>query len=317
MAEPEGKGTKKLLGLLLGGGVLYYLWSQYQASQAALKTVATPQGAALVSKPAAIPAATTSISPIVASDQPATLAAVATTQVAIKGGTVSAIPAKAIPLITTEIANISNALVKIPVVGQVAGAAAGTIATAIGEQIAGNFSTGNILTDVAIVMGPMGWAAIGVGKLFGIDLFGHSLDNVHDMLFCQITNASVHNNVQPNATPMVMDQDAILHSIFKPSNSTCSSDILWCANFSWRAIIAVDPAVWTVLLSVGQGVAVSNRNQITTIGRPTDPAVIRGLFGNNCMFCLGNDTTVHGPWEGGIDVKYIPGGPADLSGISE
>ena len=45
--------------------------------------------------------------------------------------------------------------------------------------------------------------------------------------------------------------------------------------------------------------------------RPADAGTLRAVFGNDILFKLGSDNTVHGPWEAGANVAPLPGSPAE------
>jgi hypothetical protein len=214
--------------------------------------------------------------------------------------------------IATLAGKLTAALVPIPLLGPLAAAEITVPLTAISEQLGGNLSTGNILTDVAILTGPMGWAALGVGKLLGIDLFGHDLDQVNKVLVNALKSPPDHNNVQFGQRIYVLGEDQALHEVQGDVNAL---------GFSWRAIIAVDQRIIDVFQ---KGAPITQRQPAPDVwqpgfkpsGRPADSLGLRRFFGKDIMFNLGNSTSLHGPWEADVQnvvsAGYQAGGPADL-----
>jgi len=132
---------------------------------------------------------------------------------------------------------------------------------------------------------------------FVADLFGWSgkpLDAVNDVLLAKITDPTWNgrDNVPPAAGIYAMDSQGVLHYIrLRPGCS--SNDVINCADFSWREVIAVPPAVFD---SFQIGADITNKSQIEPMSRPVDPAEIRRAFGPKARFKTGT-VDLHGPWE--------------------
>ena len=150
---------------------------------------------------------------------------------------------------------------------------------------------------------------------FVADLFGWSgkpLDAVNEVLVQAQINPPTRDTFQdgalsnpPRDNPIyAMDTGGVLHRV-QPLPG-CTADLLWCADFSWREIIAVEPAV---LATFQVGGDITHATQIQVMPRPLDPAELRRAFGRGAIFKLGNDNvTVHGPWELGL--VYTQSSPA-------
>jgi hypothetical protein len=129
------------------------------------------------------------------------------------------------------------------------------------------------------------------------DLFGWSgkpLDAVNDVLLAQINDPlwNGRDNVPPAAGIYAMDAQGVLHYIrLRPGCS--SNDVINCADFSWREVIAVPPPVFAQFQI---GVDITSKSQIQPMSRPVDPTEIRRAFGPKARFKTGT-VDLHGPWE--------------------
>ncbi len=260
ISSPGGKKDNTNLILALGVGTLaFYLWQKQKAAEAVLAVPVGPGGAGL---PGAVPRQIDPLTGIVATGLNAIVPGA--------GGLA--------PIVVAEI-NEARAM------------AEGIIHGGFDIETAGRVA--ELVT--APISVPLVAAVNFVSDLFGWS--GHPLDTVNDVLLAAITdpNWQAHDNVPPAASVYAMDSSGVLHAIqYRPG---CSSpDTLWCADFSWREIIAVPPNVFN---SFPIGADITSRAQIETMARPQDPAEIRRVFGPYARFKVGT-TTLHGPWELGL-----------------
>jgi hypothetical protein len=142
---------------------------------------------------------------------------------------------------------------------------------------------------------------------FVADLFGWSgkpLDAVNDVLLAQINDPlwNGRDNVPPAAVIYAMDSQGVLHTIYlRPGCS--SNDVINCAGYSWREVIAVPPAVFAQFQI---GADITSKEQIQPMSRPADPAEIRRAFGPKARFKTGT-VDLHGPWDPGTGVVWWEG----------
>ncbi len=198
--------------------------------------------------------------------------------------------AQAIHNVATAVGQLTASIIPIPIVGPLAAAEVTVGLTAITETIGGNLSTGNILTDVALLTGPLGWSVLGIGKLLGIDLFGHPLDQVNDVLLNKFTSPTTADNVQYGTPIWALDADGVVHQLVN-----AASDPVWAAHYSWREIIAVDPII---LAQFPVGTPISDRGQIKNSVRPAKPEDIWGYFGRSAIFKIGDSQDLYGTFPG-------------------
>ena len=217
---------------------------------------------------------------------------------------------------------LSPLLATIPVAGPILavaaplGIAGGVVGlTAGAEIIGGNLSTGNILTTGALLSGVgtiPALFALGIGKLFHIDLFGHDLDQVNKILLNAFNSPTTRDNVQFGQPIYVLAEDGTLREV---------KGDLTKLGFSWRAIIAVDQRIIDVFQKGEPVTRVQTKADtwqpgFKPSGRPKDSLGLRKFFGKDILFKLGNSNDLHGPWEADVqnvvNAGYQAGGPADL-----
>jgi hypothetical protein len=96
----------------------------------------------------------------------------------------------------------------------------------------------------------------------------------------------------------VMDKEGVLHE-FQGKN-------LNDAGFSWRAIITVRQAIIDLLT---KGSPTTKASDTTWASRPDDAKLLRGIFGNDILFKIGDSNDLHGPWESDANIPAKPGSP--------
>ena len=141
---------------------------------------------------------------------------------------------------------------------------------------------------------------------FVADLFGWSgkpLDQVNDVLLAKINDPlwNGRDNTPPAAAIYAMDSQGVLHYI--RLHPGCSGNVINCADFSWREVIAVPPAVFDRFQI---GADITHKSQIQPMARPVDPAEIRRVFGPLARFKTGT-VDLHGPWDPGAGAAWING----------
>jgi hypothetical protein len=145
------------------------------------------------------------------------------------------------------------------------------------------------------------------GYNFVADLFGWSgkpLDEVNDVLLAQIKDPlwNGRDNVPPAADIYAMDSQGVLHYI-RLRLGCPSNDVINCADFSWREVIAVPPNVFAQFQT---GADITHKSQIQPMARPADPTEIRRAFGPLARFKTGT-VDLHGPWDPGTGVVWLSG----------
>lgn len=204
-----------------------------------------------------------------------------------------------------------------PGLGGIIGAGVSAEINVVGGIIEDPGSTRS-LTEIGIIAGTAGAALplFAIADLTGLSplLWGHPLDAVNDILLQPWASPIAAGNVQPNQPIYAMDKDKVLHKLV-------TSDING-AKFSWREIIAVSP----LLISHGGfqfGPDITSRDQIDPFPRPAKPEDIRGVFGCDVIFKIGNSNDLYGPqpllapgnneWAqkyGPVNCSPYPGSPA-------
>jgi len=240
--------TKKLLGLAIGGGVLFMLMTRKKdvADSSSSSSSSTLTGEAIES----------------ALDRPTNVYQ----ERAGAGPTPVNPAASTIKTVQTVTALAATAAAFIPV--------------------AGPFISGGIAAAGAI-------ASIIIGATAG-----KPLDYVNAILITEMPYGYAgRDNIPPAATIYALDKYGWLWHL---------NQVTECG-WSWREVIAVNYRVFRMF---PRGAAsICKIQEIDPMPRSGDPAVLRGLFGNDIRFKLGNSTDPHGPWEGGA-VSPIPGSPA-------
>ena len=240
--------TKKLLGLAIGGGVLFMLMTRKKdvADSSSSSSSSTLTGEAIES----------------ALDRPTNVY-----QERAGAGPTPVNPA-------------ADTLKTVKMVTALAATAAAFI------PVAGPFISGGIAAAGAI-------ASIIIGATAG-----KPLDYVNAILITEMPYGYAgRDNIPPAATIYALDKYGWLWHL---------NQVTECG-WSWREVIAVNYRVFRMF---PRGAAsICKIQEIDPMSRSGDPAVLRGLFGNDIRFKLGNSTDPHGPWEGGA-VSPIPGSPA-------
>ena len=173
-------------------------------------------------------------------------------------------------------------------------------------------------TAVATAINPIAGAVVGVASTIAAAIFpmfqGKPLDPVRNILIQEqpynyvekdeAAIRSANNNVIDGSQIYALDACGYLHALQNDVNA---------AGYSWRDIIAVNweifsmmPAIGTPITQVGDLI-----NSKIAMPRPADAGTLRAVFGNDILFKLGSDNTVHGPWEAGANVPPLPGSPAE------
>jgi hypothetical protein len=238
--------TKKLLGLAIGGGVLFMLMSRKKTAAADSGDSSTLTGEAIES----------------ALDRPTNVY-----QERAGAGPTPVNPA-------------ADTLKTVKMVTAIGATAAAFI------PVAGPFISAGIAAAGAI-------ASIIIGATAG-----KPLDYVNAILITEMPYGYTgRDNIPPAATIYALDKYGWLWHL---------NQVTECG-WSWREVIAVN---WKVFAMFPRGKeSICKIQEIDPMPRSGDPAVLRGLFGNDIRFKLGNSTDPHGPWEGG-EVSPIPGSPA-------
>ena len=173
-------------------------------------------------------------------------------------------------------------------------------------------------TAVAGAINPIAGAVVGVVSTIAAAVFpmfqGKPLDPVREILIQEqpynyvISNEqtikATNDNTISGATIYALDACGYLHPLQNEVNA---------AGYSYRDIIAVN---WEILSMLPQlGTPITNVSDLVNakidMPRPADAGTLRAVFGNDILFKLGTDNTVHGPWEAGANVPPLPGSPAE------
>jgi hypothetical protein len=266
----NGKDNTNLYLAIGVGGLALYLWQKQKAAE---QTAAQGALAAAQGGPGAVFPGTVPLSPTAAPADPVTAA--------VAAGLDSVVPgAGALAPLAVKLGNEYVDEIEATVLGIIHGGFDLETAGRVAELVTAPFTIPLIAT-----------------YNFAADLFGWSgqpLDEVNDVLLAKIKDPTwnARDNTPPAGDIHAMDSQGVLHYIqLRPGCS--SNDVIWCADYSWREIIAVPPAVFD---SFPVGPPITSRSQIAPMNRPKDPAEIRRVFGPKARFKVGT-TELHGPWE--------------------
>src|SRR3990172_3765019 len=132
----------------------------------------------------------------------------------------------------------------------------------------------------------------------GIATAGSPLDPIHNILITEMPYGYTgQENIPPAAAIYALDRYGWLWPL---------QQVHECG-WSWREVIAVNYQVFRMFPRGAKSIC--KISEIDPMPRSGDPAVLRGLFGNDIRFKLGASNDPHGPWEGGA-VSPIPSSPA-------
>jgi len=169
-------------------------------------------------------------------------------------------------------------------------------------------TVGASATAVASAVNPVAGAVVGVASVVAGTLFsifqGKPLDPVVHILIQEQPYAYAERNNTIEGEPIyALDSCGYLHPLQAEVNA---------AGYSYRDIIAVNWEVFAMMPKIGTPVTsvADLRDAGIEMPRPSDAATLRGALGNDILFKLGTDNTVHGPWESDANVPPIPGSPA-------
>ena len=152
--------------------------------------------------------------------------------------------------------------------------------------VAGPFIAGGIAAAGAI-------ASIIIGATAG-----RPLDPIHNILITEMPYGYTgQENIPPAAAIYALDRYGWLWPLRQVHE----------CGWSWREVIAVNYQVFRMFPRGAKSIC--KISEIDPMPRSGDPAVLRGLFGNDIRFKLGASNDPHGPWEGGA-VSPIPSSPA-------
>lgn len=153
--------------------------------------------------------------------------------------------------------------------------------------------------------GPAIGTAIGAASSIAATIYslfqGKPLDPVQHLLIQEMPfNYQGQENVMLGQPVFALDAYGYLHEL--------SSDVN-AAGYSWREIVAVN---WKIFSMMPKAESIAHLAEMKgrEMPRPSDPAVLRSVFGNDMRFKLGNSNDVHGPWEGTANVEPAIGSPA-------
>jgi hypothetical protein len=151
---------------------------------------------------------------------------------------------------------------------------------------------GNVATVAFFPVGVTVAFVNAIGDALGLS--GKPLGQVQFILLNRLSSPPYpdRNNVQYGNPMYVIDVNGYRHQIMDPPGVNA-------AGYSWREIIAADASLvdsfpdGTPITSAGA----PNSHGFQPLLRPAKAEDIRRIFGQNSMFTMSNDPTVHGPWE--------------------